>query len=138
MHRALPLLVLALWFAAALAPAACAAGTPAGTARPRTTAGAAPKRSVASHAVTARKAVRDSARTLEPIHIEGELDVPEVLFITARDQRRIVEFQHRRYLKTSAELLRDAPPTRLVVARGAAPAAAPPPATTPSATGDPR
>lgn len=134
MRRALPLLVLALWFAAALAPAARAAGTPAaGTARPRTAAGAAPKRSV-----TARKAVRDSARTLEPIHIEGELDVPEVLFITARDQRRIVEFQHRRYLKTSAELLRDAPPTRLVVARGAAPAAAPPPATTPSATGDPR
>lgn len=140
MRRALPLLVLALWFAAASAPAACAAGTPAaGTARPRTAVGAAPKRSVASRAVTARKAVRDSARTLEPIHIEGELDVPEVLFITARDQRRIVEFQHRRYLKTSAELLRDAPPTRLVVARGAAPAVAPaPPATTPSATGDPR
>src|SRR5882672_5250818 len=43
-------------------------------------------------------------RTLEDIHIEGEIPVPQVLFITARDQRRFLQFQHRRYLKTSREI----------------------------------
>ena len=55
------------------------------------------------------------SRTLEAIRIEGEIDVPQVLFITARDQRRFVEFQHRRYLSTSRELgARTAFPTRIV------------------------
>ncbi|HEY6867957.1 MAG TPA: hypothetical protein VI792_11910 [Candidatus Eisenbacteria bacterium] len=40
-------------------------------------------------------------RRLEDIHIEGEIPVPQVLFITARDQRRFLEFQHGRYLRTS-------------------------------------
>jgi hypothetical protein len=44
------------------------------------------------------------ARTLEDIHIEGEIAVPQVLFITARDQRRFMEFQDRRYLRSSAQL----------------------------------
>jgi hypothetical protein len=30
--------------------------------------------------------------------------VPQVLFITARDQRRFMEFQHHRYLRTSRQL----------------------------------
>jgi hypothetical protein len=44
------------------------------------------------------------ARRLEDIHIEGEIPVPQVLFVTGRDQRRFMDFQHRRYLKTSLEV----------------------------------
>jgi hypothetical protein len=55
-------------------------------------------------------------RRLDDIHIEGEIPVPQVLFITARDQRRFMDFQHRRYLKTSRELGEaTAYPTRIVV-----------------------
>ena len=43
-------------------------------------------------------------RRLDDIHIEGEIAVPQVLFITARDQRRFMEFQNRRYLRTSSQL----------------------------------
>ena len=118
---ALGLLVLAAVWALA-PPAASAAGRPA---KPATAHAAtriakpgSPRRVPSPRAAPAA-AARDSARTLDAIHIEGELDVPEVLFITARDQRRIVEFQHRRYLKTAAEILRETPaPTRVVVARG--------------------
>jgi len=45
-----------------------------------------------------------AARTLADIHIEGEIPVPQVLFITARDQRRFLEFQHGRYLRTSRKI----------------------------------
>jgi hypothetical protein len=45
-----------------------------------------------------------NAGRLEDIHIEGEIPVPQVLFVTARDQRRFMDFQHRRYLKTSLEV----------------------------------
>jgi len=45
-----------------------------------------------------------AGRTLDDIHIEGEIATPQVLFITARDQRRIVDLQHRRYLETSREV----------------------------------
>jgi len=55
-------------------------------------------------------------RMLDDIHIEGEIPVPQVLFITARDQRRFVEFHHHRYQRTSLELGRATPsPSRLVV-----------------------
>ena len=136
MHR-IPFLPLLLTIVlAATAATAFAAGTPMRRV-PHAAAATSGKRTPSPRAPVA-KAARDSARTLEAIHIEGELDVPEVLFITARDQRRIVEFQHRRYLQTSTDMLRDAAPTRIVVARGAARAVAPPPATPPSATGDPR
>jgi len=47
---------------------------------------------------------RSAPRTLDPIHIEGEIPVPQVLFITARDQRRFLDFHHGRYLRTSLEL----------------------------------
>ena len=43
-------------------------------------------------------------RQLQDIHIEGEIPVPQVLFITARDQRRFMDFQYRRYLRTSFEV----------------------------------
>jgi len=44
------------------------------------------------------------SRTLDEIHIEGEVAVPQVLFITARDQRRFMDFQNHRYLKSSRQL----------------------------------
>ena len=47
---------------------------------------------------------REAPRTLQDIHIEGEIPVPQVLFITARDQRRFLDLQHRRYLKTSQQV----------------------------------
>lgn len=51
---------------------------------------------------TARNAA--APRTLEAIRIEGEIPVPQVLFITARDQRRFMDLHHRRYLLNSLEI----------------------------------
>lgn len=45
-----------------------------------------------------------SGRTLDEIHIEGEIPMPQVLFVTAREQRRFMESHHRRYLRTSKEV----------------------------------
>jgi len=45
-----------------------------------------------------------AARRLEDIHIEGEIPAPQVLFVTARDQRRFTKFHHQRYLKSSAKV----------------------------------
>ncbi len=59
---------------------------------------------------------RVAPRTLDDIHIEGEIPVPQVLFITAREQRRFMEFQHHRYQRSSLELGRaTATPSRIVV-----------------------
>jgi hypothetical protein len=59
---------------------------------------------------------RVAPRMLDDIRIEGEIPVPQVLFVTARDQRRFMEFQHHRYQLTSLELGRATPgPSRLVV-----------------------
>ena len=64
----------------------------------------------------ARPGSRVAPRTLDDIHIEGEIPVPQVLFITARDQRRFMEFQHHRYTRTSLELGRGtAMPSRIVI-----------------------
>jgi len=43
-------------------------------------------------------------RRLEDIHIEGEIPAPQVLFVTARDQRRFTHFHHQRYVKTSVQV----------------------------------
>ena len=43
-------------------------------------------------------------RRLEDIHIEGEIPAPQVLFVTARDQRRFTRFHHHRYLKSSVQV----------------------------------
>jgi len=51
-----------------------------------------------------KSAPHEGPRTLQDIHIEGEIPVPQVLFITARDQRRFLDFKHRRYLKTSQQV----------------------------------
>ncbi len=58
--------------------------------------------SVAAPAVAAPAS--HAPRQLSDIHIEGEIPTPQVLFITARDQRRFLDFQDRRYLKTAQEL----------------------------------
>lgn len=50
------------------------------------------------------KSLGATSRRLEDIHIEGEIPVPQVLFVTGRDQRRFLDFQHQRYLKTSVEV----------------------------------
>jgi hypothetical protein len=55
-------------------------------------------------AATAPQAAKAAPRRLEDIRIEGEIPVPQVLFITARDQRRFLDFRHRRYLKNSRQL----------------------------------
>ena len=65
---------------------------------------------------TTRGRPRVAPRILDDIRIEGEIPVPQVLFITARDQRRFMEFQHHRYQVTSLELGRGTPaPRQLVV-----------------------
>ena len=61
-------------------------------------------------------------RRLEDIHIEGEIPVPQVLFITARDQRRFLEFQHGRYLKTSRTTGEETPLPAWIVVTGTRPA----------------
>ena len=58
-------------------------------------------------------------RTLSDVHIEGEIPVPQVLFITARDQRRFMDFQHHRYLRSSTQLGEATPsPTWVAVTNG--------------------
>jgi len=58
-------------------------------------------RATATGPATVRK---PSSRMLEDILIEGEIPVPQVLFVTARDQRRFLTSSHRRYLATSQQL----------------------------------
>jgi len=117
--RAHALLVMTVLLAWPAAPQAAA--TPARRARmpmvAKAPAGpqAAPRASARTHAKTARPtrphetaasagSAKEAPRKLQDIHIEGEIPVPQVLFITARDQRRFVDFQQRRYLRTSREL----------------------------------
>lgn len=58
-------------------------------------------------------------RTLSDVHIEGEIPVPQVLFITERDQRRYRDFQHHRYLRSSTQLGQDTPfPSWVAVTSG--------------------
>jgi hypothetical protein len=89
-------------------------------ASPRAARPAAPATSAGAPAspdpATAREHTAGGPRTLEDIHIEGEIPVPQVLFITTRDQRRFVGFQHRRYQRTSRKIGEDtAMPSRVMV-----------------------
>ena len=58
-----------------------------------------PARPAKPHEAPAAAPANATPRKLQDIHIEGEIPVPQVLFITARDQRRFVDFQQRRYLQ---------------------------------------
>ena len=97
------------------------------------------KKSASKKSATAAKAPAGTAgpRRLEDIHIEGEVPVPQVLFITARDQRRFLESHHDLYLRTSRELGESTPlPARVVLTPAARPATTPAPA--PARTEDAR
>ena len=118
MKRQVPILPLLVVFAlTATAPLAHAARAEQGA---RSQAGSS-ARSNAREAkrdgdATTRGRPRVAPRILDDIRIEGEIPVPQVLFITARDQRRFMEFQHHRYQVTSLELGRATPaPRQLVV-----------------------
>jgi hypothetical protein len=55
-----------------------------------------------------------ATRTLDAIRIEGEIDVPQVLFITARDYRRFRDRAPAPYTITSAAVAKSVPlPDRL-------------------------
>jgi hypothetical protein len=87
------------------APAPSARGTRRATeSRPA----AAASRPEAAAQDTVRGGSRERApagpRRLQDIHIEGEIPVPQVLFITARDQRHFLGFRHHSYLKSSRQL----------------------------------
>ena len=61
-------------------------------------------------------AVAPVSRTLEAIRIEGEIDVPQVLFITARDYRRFRDGAPKKYQTTSADIAKTIPlPNRVRV-----------------------
>jgi hypothetical protein len=74
---------------------------PAAAAKPKPVA---PARTAAKKDSTATARAVAGPRRLEDIHIEGEIPAPQVLFVTARDQRRFTRFHHHRYLKTSARI----------------------------------
>ena len=96
------------------APAPPSRAAAAGARRPART--SAVTRAHAAADTSARPRPRSAPRTLDEIQIEGEIPVPQVLFVTAREQRRFMEFQHHRYLRSSLELGRATPtPTRVVV-----------------------
>ena len=60
--------------------------------------------------------VASMPRTLDDVHIEGEIPVPQVLFITAREQRRFMDFQHHRFIRSSKQLGEETPyPTWVAV-----------------------
>ena len=46
-------------------------------------------------------------RMLDEITIEGEIEIPQVLFITARDRDRYHDHLHRMYLWSSTDLARE-------------------------------
>jgi hypothetical protein len=99
----------------------------------RTAKATGPAKASATPAASARPA---GPRRLEDIQIEGEVPVPQVLFITARDQRRFLESHHNAYLRTSRELGEATPlPVRVILtptASAPAPVAAPTPAPVPT------
>ncbi len=118
------LLAAAFTAPADAAPAKRKAATPSGaTSRASKRATATPAKQDA--AATGGAAARGGAvpartvaapRRLEDIHIEGEIPAPQVLFVTARDQRRLTRFHHRRYLMTSAQVGEATPlPTRVTL-----------------------
>jgi len=143
--------VLGLIGSPVLAQGAPATPTAAKATAPAKSAAKPVKKASKSTRATAQKATKSTTvaskpvgtagpRRLEDIHIEGEVPVPQVLFITARDQRRFLESHHELYLRTSRELGESTPlPARVVLtpAPGAPGAPAVTPAT-PAATKDAR
>jgi hypothetical protein len=82
-----------------------------------TSAAATQNKAAAADSTRSRKkgaAAKPAVRTLDAIRIEGEIDVPQVLFITARDYRRFRDGLGDKYRLTSADVARTIPrPSRL-------------------------
>lgn len=118
-HRLTLFVLGALLSHAANAAPSASAQTPAPVhARASVRARASAHARAATPVAAAPRATLAPTRTLDDIHIEGEIPVPQVLFITARDQRRFMEFQHRRYLKSGRQLGESSElPDRIVVTR---------------------
>ena len=79
----------------------------------------APKRPVRRAAATATAPAANATpagpRRLDDIHIEGEIPVPQVLFVSAREQRRFLDFQQARWLRSARQLGESTPvPTTVV------------------------
>lgn len=55
----------------------------------------------------AEESTKDTVRTLEAINIEGELTIPQVLFITSRDHPRHRDGLRERYRKSALEIGRE-------------------------------
>ena len=124
-------LVFAVVLAVALAVNAVAAEPGSGAAaapapRAKTTAVSAKSDTSATSRASARRAQpvakAAASRRLEVTHIQGDIPVPQVLFVTARDQRRFMSVHHQRYLKSSRKLAESTPlPERMIVTRGERP-----------------
>ena len=103
-----------------------AAQTPAVTGR-----AAAPAKAPAVQNAAVKKpaasATPKAPRRLEDVNIEGEIPVPQVLFITARDQRRQLDYAHRGLRRGSLSLSGSTVlPKRFVQTGDPAPAASAP------------
>jgi hypothetical protein len=98
------MILMLLWGIDAAAATSRTAASPSAKRARAATKVAAVKPAPATAAAKTQPAKKEAPRTLQDIHIEGEIPVPQVLFITARDQRRFLDLQHRRYLKTSQQV----------------------------------
>ena len=104
-------------FLATLALVACAACAEAATAAPAKAKAKRPaRRATASASQPATPAATPAGpRRLDDIHIEGEIPVPQVLFVSAREQRRFLDFQQARWLRSARQMGESTPvPTTVV------------------------
>jgi hypothetical protein len=58
--------------------------------------------------VATAASAKDGDRTLEAIEIEGEIAIPQVLFITSRDHPRFRDGLRERYRRTALQVGREA------------------------------
>lgn len=73
------------------------------------------RRAAATATAPAANATPAGPRRLDDIHIEGEIPVPQVLFVSAREQRRFLDFQQARWLRSARQLGESTPvPTTVV------------------------
>lgn len=101
------LVLVAVWLIPATAAPQAPSGKDAPAATAPTKAAPAPERAASPDAKAVSGRHGKGIRTLDEITIEGEIAVPQVLFITARDRQRYRDFLHRHYLKTALELARE-------------------------------
>ena len=117
-------LVAVMMAAMLLAAVTAEADRPAASGRKSSAAKSAAAKSSARKALTAKSPAATESRQLSDIHIEGEIPVPQVLFVSVGDQRRFVDFQHRRYLRSAGELGASGLPSRIVTGTPPLPGAA--------------